>query len=301
MAQPPPADDDGERSTRGSAAHPDVTAAGYEFDVDTSVEALGDDRFRALVSSGYSIGPFPNGGYILALAVSAMGRTTALPDPLAVSAHFVSPTEHGRAAGIDVEVVRQGRSYATLAARLHQDGNERVRVIATYGDLTAVQGATAEHGSPPDLPPPDHCLRSGGLLPLPADFLDPEIRHRFDVRFHPQTVGWRRPSGRTGRGEVGGWVRFADGREPDAPSLVLIADAMPPAVFDLAAGGWVPTLEFTVYIRARPRPGWLRAWFTTRHLRDGLLEEDGEIWDSTGVLVAQSRQLARLNLPRGAE
>jgi hypothetical protein len=72
---------------------------------------------------------------------------------------------------------------------------------------------------------------------------------------------------------------------------------MPPAVFDAVEGGWVPTLELTVHVRARPAPGWLRCWFRTRFLIDGYLEEDGEIWDEQDNLVALSRQLARLNPP----
>jgi acyl-CoA thioesterase len=276
-----------------------VTSQRHEFDVDTAVDALGGNRFRALVSPRYSIGPYPNGGYILALAVAATGRVTALPDPLAVSAHYVRPCAHGRDVEIAVELVREGRSYATLAARMRQGGSERVRVLATYGDLTAAMGATAELGAPPALPPLASCL-SGDLLAQPPNALEATIRRRFDARYHPGTLGWRRPGGRTGRGEVGGYLRFADGREPDVHALVLIADAMPPAVFELAPGGWVPTLEFTVHIRARPSPGWLRVWFSTRHLRDGHLEEDGEVWDSAGRLVAQSRQLARLNRPQEA-
>ena len=38
--------------------------------------------------------------------------------------------------------------------------------------------------------------------------------------------------------------------------------------------------------------GWLKVQHHTRNLAGGMFEEDCEVWDSTGRLVAQSRQLA---------
>jgi hypothetical protein len=49
-----------------------------------------------------------------------------------------------------------------------------------------------------------------------------------------------------------------------------------------------------VHIRGRPAPGWLACRTLTRHVIGGFHEEDFEIWDSTGALVAQSRQFAVL-------
>jgi Thioesterase-like superfamily len=46
------------------------------------------------------------------------------------------------------------------------------------------------------------------------------------------------------------------------------------------------------YLRARPAPGWLACRVVTRFVGGGYHEEDFEVWDSAGVLVAQSRQLA---------
>ena len=91
---------------------------------------------------------------------------------------------------------------------------------------------------------------------------------------------------------MSGYIRFADGRAPDTRSLVLFADAFPPSVFSsLGVVGWVPTVELTVHVRARPAPGWIKAVFTTDDLSGGRMIESGKLWDSQGRLVAQSRQL----------
>ncbi|MEZ4579028.1 MAG: thioesterase family protein [Desulfobacterales bacterium] len=56
---------------------------------------------------------------------------------------------------------------------------------------------------------------------------------------------------------------------------------------------WVPTIEFSVNIRNIPASVWLKCIFRTHFINNGLLEEDGEIWDETGELVAISRQIAQ--------
>ena len=66
-----------------------------------------------------------------------------------------------------------------------------------------------------------------------------------------------------------------------------------------AMAGDVPEVERLVHhelkprsLRAKPAPGWLKVQHHTRNLAGGMFEEDCEVWDSTGRLVAQSRQLA---------
>ena len=98
-------------------------------------------------------------------------------------------------------------------------------------------------------------------------------------------------------GAIAGWFRFADGREPDPLALLTVCDVLPPVTFDLGMPGWAPTLELTVHVRAHPAPGWLKVRHATRNLAGGMFEEDCEIWDSAGRLVAQSRQLALLPRP----
>ncbi len=90
-----------------------------------------------------------------------------------------------------------------------------------------------------------------------------------------------------------GWFRLRDDEPIDTLALLLIVDAFPPTAFNARLPvAWTPTVELTAHVRGRPAPGWLRCVFTTRFVTGGFLEEDGEVWDDSGHLVAQSRQLA---------
>ena len=81
-------------------------------------------------------------------------------------------------------------------------------------------------------------------------------------------------------------------------------DAFAPAVFaKLGRGGGgkaVPTVEMTYHFReSMPLPGdepgtWHLGIFRTQLARQGFIEEDGWLWTPSGVLLAQSRQMALL-------
>lgn len=265
-----------------------LAAVGFEFDEATAVEPVGDAAFRGHVSDRWSVAGAPNGGYLVSIGLNALRRVLSHPDPFAVSAHFVARAEEGPV-DVAVEVVRAGRGLSTGVARLAQGGRMRVHLTATFGDLGALDGPTVVTGELPAIPPVEDCVAATG----PAAFA---FTRRFDIRLTPASAAWAvdRPSGVA---EVAGWIRFADGRPVDAASLPQFADAFPPTAFNLFEGvGWVPTIELSVHVRGRPSDGWLRCRFRTRFLIDGYLEEDGELWDDTGRLVALSRQMARLRL-----
>jgi acyl-CoA thioesterase len=256
------------------------------FDRDTAVEPLGDGRWHGRVDPKWNIGDAPNGGYLVSIVIRAIGHTLPHPDPFAVSAHFPTRTETDEA-DVEVETIRIGRTHSTAAGRLVQGGETRVHVVATYGDLERIQGPTVIRDPPPEFPPPEACVPARGPFA-------PEFINQFDLRLTPDTATWAttKPSGVA---EMAGWTRFADRRDPDTGSLPLFADSFPPTIFNVTPALWVPTLELTVHVRARPSPGWLQCRFQTRYLIEGYLEEDGEIWDSGGRLVALSRQLARVH------
>ena len=264
---------------------------GYEFDGQIAVGEERPGRYRADLAAGWMVGGGVNGGYQLAVVGNAVAAALPRkPDPITMSAYFLSPGVPGEA-HVDVDVRREGRTVATVAADLVQGDTTRISVLATYGDLGAQVGEVRTTAEEIDLPPLEECV--------PNSFAPEELRKiaplmdRFDMRFHPDQIGWAvgEPSG---NGVLSAWFRLIDGREPDPVELLMVLDALPPVTFDLGRMGWAPTLELTAHVRARPAPGWLKVRHLTRNVAGGMFEEDCEVWDSAGRLVAQSRQLALL-------
>ncbi|GAA3295895.1 hypothetical protein GCM10020295_24170 [Streptomyces cinereospinus] len=194
--------------------------------------------------------------------------------------------------------MRTGRTLSTGQASLFQYDDqgrevERVRVLASYGDLDALPDDVRTTARPPAMPPTDQCFGAEGG-PAPVDGSS-AIADRLMLKLDPSTLGWALGSP-SGKGEMRAWFGLRDGRDADPFSLLLAVDALPPTAFEMGLSGWVPTVELTVHVRCRPAPGPLRVCLTTRNLAGGFLEEDAEVWDSADRLVAQSRQLARVRL-----
>jgi acyl-CoA thioesterase len=280
---------------------------GSEFDFDaetrlTAVPAAG--TFEAQISDRWSGMASVNGGFLMANCLKALDAVLPFPDPVTVSGIYLRPGSAGRCV-IATQLIRSGRTTAFGQASLSQlppggttprtprgsadeeasisalHGKEVLRVTAAFADLSAVTpkyvGLT-----PPKLPDPAECEPLGGISGI-------SMAQRFEYRA-PVVPGWMtgKPSGEP---FAEFWMRFADGRPADTLTLPLITDAAPPAILELGAGGST-TIELTVHVRARPAPGWLACRSYTRFVTGGYHEEDFEVWDSAGTLVAQSRQLA---------
>jgi hypothetical protein len=278
----------------------------FEFDRDTAVTPQGDDVFGADLAVGWTVGGGINGGYLLAVignAVRERLHPTGHVDPYSVSAHYLTASVAGPAV-IETRVVRSGGRFSTVAATLLQDvagqAVARMSVLATYGDLGAAHAASAAEAAlhlalpVPDLPPLEECVLSSDA-PEEIKKMAPLLK-RFGTRLDPATAMWAigKPSC---RGMIQGWFELADHRPLDPIALLMVVDALPPVTFDLGMPGWAPTLELTAHVRAKPAPGWAVVRHRTRTVTGGTFEEDCEVWDSTGRLVAQSRQLALQ--PRG--
>jgi hypothetical protein len=267
--------------------HPAGAVSGHAFDLATAVRG-GPERWAAEVDPGWTVAGRPNGGYLLALVTRAALEVAGQPHPLAVSAHFLSPSDPGPAE-LEVRRLRAGRSLSTARVTLAQGGQARLEALVTAGRIDPDAGPGWRRSTrPAGLPPVEACVAAQPELPggMRANLLD-----HLDLRLDPATVGWAagRPGGRL---EMRGWARFSDGRAADPLALLQVVDALPPTSFDLGLASWAPTVELTVYVRGLPAPGWLACVVTGQLWQGGWFDEAAEVRDSAGRLVAQSRQLA---------
>ncbi|WP_194818754.1 thioesterase family protein [Nocardia sp. XZ_19_385] len=263
-----------------------TTTTPSAFDTDTASTRVGAHEFALDLSERWTtFGGNANGGYLLATCLQALRQEIPQPDLLSASAHYLRPGVLGPAR-IKTEVARIGRRTATGAAVLTRDDREIIRVLATFTDLAQAEGKTVVRADAPELPAPEECVNPlEGLGAVGAATIAERVEFRM-----PELPGfWTGTPGGTSAAEF--WCRFTDGRDADPIALALLVDAAAPVVMDLGVPG-SSTVELTVHIRRRPAPGWLRCRVRTNYLIDGFHEEDFDIWDSTGTLVAQSRQLA---------
>ena len=273
-----------------------------EFDAATAVAVRGDESaFDVTIDQGWTVGPKPNGGYLLAILGRAAGEALAMAgsqhrDPLAATAHYLWAPDPGNAL-VSTTVLRSGRGASQVRTTLSQDDQACVEATFTLGTL------------PADPPPPWWSARElfdvapiEDCVAIPAaregsPFVVP-IMDRTDLRLDPAVMGFAtgKPSGDA---NLRGWISFADGRPVDPLSLLFFLDALPPATFELAPTGWVPTLSLTAYVRARPVPGPLRIRQVAHAVDGGRVDETCEVWDSSGRLVGQATQLAGIRIPDG--
>jgi hypothetical protein len=232
-----------------------------------------------------------NGGYLLAVIGRAAVLDSPHPHPVAVSASYLRATGPGPA-NLTVAPGPAGKTLAHSSVLLSgADGPTLSAQVttATLGDDRPVYSRPM-----PEMPAVEDCLpvRPGADLgghPMP----EIGLRRRVDTRLDPATAGWAvgQPSGEP---VMRAWVRLADGSAPDPFSLLLFADVLPPTSWSIGVMGWAPTVQLQVLVRALPAPGWCLVEAGASEVAGGWLDEDYRIWDSTGRLVAQSRQLARL-------
>ena len=191
------------RPEAGDEARPEAgdearSEAGDEARSEAGDEASELDRALAApeLLEGWTIGNAVNGGF--AMARLAAGLRPLLdadgghPDCLALSAYFLSAARPGPYA-VEPEVVRIGRTISTGQVSLWQEHAgarvERIRALATFGDLAAMSEPVRRQAPPPSMPPPQECV---GLDDVPGEspVPFPPLMHRVELRLDPASAMW---------------------------------------------------------------------------------------------------------------
>ncbi|MEV4240372.1 thioesterase family protein [Nocardia sp. NPDC049737] len=253
-------------------------------------------RYLGIIDKIWTIGPKVHGGTMVAASAAAATRWLRASDPalvgmapIAASSDFLGAPEPGEVE-YEVHIRKVGRQICLVDVNLVQSGRTLVRTAFTFGHLDDADPIYAQqHADMPIEPPADaigyrdssmgkivHVARGAEL------FIDREWARFLD--------------GAKGEPRLRLWMRPFEGDQRDADIAmyfaIMSADMSPPVPQNLGQFGWAPTVQMTTYLRRRPAPGWLRIIATSHEVGARMFDEDQLILDSTGAVVAQSRQLA---------
>jgi len=261
-----------------------------DFEVDTQVEAIAENRFRARLSQDWEIWG-PNGGYLAAIAMRAAGAVARVARPASFMGHFLSVA---RFDDVDIEVraVKAGRRAESLAVSVSQQG----RAIFEGLIRTAAEGTGLEHDVA-DFPvekQPEDLASIQDLLPDDAPGPSFPFWNNFEVR--PLSPERFQETERLARPPLfQEWYRMQPRATFDDPWLdasrsLLLIDT----VSWIAAsqphpnsGFTAPNLDVTAWFhRAEPESEWLLADHSCPVAEAGLMGTHARIWSESGRLLA---------------
>ena len=262
-----------------------------KFERDTTVHAVEAGVFEGHVNRDWWSVFGPNGGFLAAMIVRAMGAAVDDHERVArsLTIHYTAAPAEG-AVRISTTVERAGGSLTTVSARMEQDGH---LIALAIGAFSRARRAAIEFSDAPapDVPAPEQ-------LPIAHPREDvPPFARQWEVR---HAIGTPPFAGSNGSTLTGGWIRPLDETPVDAALVAQLTDAWLPAVFvRLTEPNAVPTIDLTIHFRGDlPLPAdYVLVAFESRLSAGGFVEEDGSIWSRDGRLIAHSRQLALLQAP----
>jgi acyl-CoA thioesterase len=269
---------------------------------DTEIEPLGDGLFRATLAPDWQTYG-PNGGYLAALALRAVGRHTSQPRPASMSGQFL---RIGRAAPADIRVrtLRTARRAECLRVSVEQRGAV-IFEATVWAVAEGLAGPRRAWTPPPPAPP-------AGTLPSVNDRLAADNAPRLaiaDTCIDSRPAEWASGGTQRPAGEpvLRGWIRFRDrpGFTEDVwldfgrAAFVVDIEQFAAATLGLPAAEatfFAPTLDlYVAFHEPAPHEEWLLVEARGMSAADGLIGGSARVWTADGRLVASggSQMLCR--------
>ena len=241
----------------------------------TRPERIGEDAYRLELSPDWDVWG-PNGGYVSAGVLRAVGRHSDQPRPVAYSGQYLRRASFGEAE-VRVECLKRGDRFSAYGASLRQDGELKVRALVWTGE----PGQGLEHeevGRPDSFVPLEEAGNRPPVGPMPC-WENLEIRQV-----------------KNSGGHYGHWYRFVPTPAFDDPfadagrSLVLVDMMQWPACYfmsDEASSYVAPSLDLHVqFHRAGSTSEWLFSHALSLLAHEGLVAGQARVWDAEGRCLA---------------
>ncbi|WP_081706223.1 thioesterase family protein [Nocardia sp. CNY236] len=254
-------------------------------------------RYLGTIDGIWTIGTKLHGGTMVAASAAAatnwLRSSEAAPTgmaPIAASSDFLGAPDPGEVE-YEVRVRKRGRQICLADVDLVQGGRVMVRTALTFGRLDDADPIHISHDVDMPVQPSEDAFSYEPGTPMG------EVVHVGQGAEAYLDSEWARfARGETGEPRLRMWIRprAADAQDPDVAMFfaMMSADMSPPVPMNLGRVGWAPTVQLTTYLRRRPAPGWLRIIASAHEVGERIFDEDQTVIDSTGAVVAQSRQLA---------
>ena len=268
-----------------------------QFQDAIEINKVSDSLYKIIPIENFFVGSTPHGGYLMAIMHKAL--TSALPHSCAISSsiQYLDRTEP-REIEIHVDVLRVSKGSSTGRVTIIQDDLVKCIYTGTCSDFEHMRGF---NGLTTPVPEIFKTADKKDFKNLNYENIKPGFTPAFvkqvDCSVHPDHAWWNRELDIDNKDNEARCSAFLEmeGGTPDQFCLSFYSDILPPVVCNkYGALGWIPTITLTTHIRKLPSTSVLYADFNATDINKGYFEQDCNIWDLDGNLVASSRQLTRI-------
>jgi acyl-CoA thioesterase len=259
------------------------------------LENLEDNKFIVNPDTNYFVGNTPHGGYLMAVMHKAL--TSILPHSTAISSsvQYLDRID-AKTFELEVETFRTSRGTSSGIVKLKQDDKICTTFTGTCSDFEFMKGYDDLQKPLPNIfnesDKKDYIKMNYDKI---SKGFTPAFIQQLECLIHPDHAWWNRDSNdKNNEARCSAFLEMQGGI-PDQFCLSFYSDILPPVVSNKYGPlGWIPTITLTTHIRQLPSTSELYADFKATDINKGYFEQDCNIWDLNGNLVASSRQLTRI-------